>query len=54
MWLKKLDVEELDISFLPREIDPLDGKRNPYDNMVEDEEEFEEAQIELHQDPRKE
>jgi hypothetical protein len=45
MWVKKLDVEELGIEFMPRSMDPLDKKQNKYDNMVEDEEEFEEKPV---------
>jgi len=40
MWVKKLDVEELGVTFMPRSMDPLDKQYNKYDNMVEDEEEF--------------
>lgn len=47
MWVKKLDADELGVEFMPRSMDPLDKALNKYDNMVEDEEEFNETQIEL-------
>lgn len=47
MWVKKLDADELGIEFMPRSMDPLDKRPNKYDNMVEDEEEFDETQIEI-------
>lgn len=47
MWVKRLDAEELGMSFMPRTMDPLDNKQNKYDNMVEDEEEFEEQEVEI-------
>lgn len=47
MWVKKLDADELGIEFMPRSMDPLDKRPNKYDNMVEDEEEFDEIQVEI-------
>ncbi len=46
MWVKKLDADELGVTFMPRSMDPLDNKQNKYDNMVEDEEEFVEFELE--------
>lgn len=37
MWIKMND-DKPGISFMPRNMDPLEKQMNPYDNMVEDEE----------------
>lgn len=46
MWVKKLEVEAVDVKFMGRKEDPLDGMNNPYDNMVEDMDDFEEMALE--------